>query len=125
MCDAPCSFLWPTAAAAVGSDVCCNSYSLRVPGRLGMSGTAHISRGQDRTACNFALTAVPICRYQKPGGMSWLECYLKISNTQPADLKEAFLYVSGVMHDMVAFMPICKPCERNTGADWQPPSETP
>jgi hypothetical protein len=39
---------------------------------------------------------VGVCRYQKPGGMSWLECYMKISNTEPQDLKEAFLYVSAV-----------------------------
>lgn len=42
------------------------------------------------------IPAACMCRYQKPGGMSWLECYMKITNTQPDDLKEAFLYVSAV-----------------------------
>ena len=83
-------------------------YLLRTLAERGMCGKGMSSRQvQDQGhAAQYWLVGVAVldtsrtamcahaCRYQRPGGLSWLDCYMKISNTAPQDLKEAFLYVS-------------------------------
>lgn len=48
-----------------------------------------------------------VSRYHRPGGLSWMECYLRIDKAQPKDLKETFLFVSAWSHKFVLLSTWC------------------